>query len=112
VPMTSEDAERESLHRRHPLGDLIDGVITAPETAVHGTANYFVRRHGDGTLTIYRVIEEAASRDELSTEGDYIDEFCGVVRAAAECGHIEPPEDGWTAEIDALAELREDNENP
>ena len=104
-----DDSDTESQPHRHPLGELIDHAITSADEGVVGTAGYFVR-HDDGALTIYREVEQAETREELDREGDYVTELFGVVRAADECGHIAPPEDGWDAEIDAIAELREERE--
>jgi hypothetical protein len=103
--MTSEDADREKHHHWHAIPGMIGEAITTPDYPVHHCGGYFVRRRDDGTISIYRQLDVASTRDALTTDGDHVVTLGSSFVAGAECGYISPPEDGWESETDTIPEF-------
>ena len=101
---TNDLFEGEEQHEWHGLPQMIGEAINNPEYGVHHWGGYIVRRTDDGAIAIYRVLEQAETRDELEEEGDYVAEMYDYVLAGKDCGYIAPPEDGWEPETEMLPE--------
>lgn len=102
--MTDDAADREPRHPWHPLPGILGEAITGQDGESYFFGGYLIRRLDDGVITIYRMVDRAPTRADLSTESDYVAPIDDDVVAGEQCGSIAPPTDGWETETETLRE--------
>ena len=94
----------EEEHDWHTLPGSIGDAIIADAPWQSHSGGYAVTKSENGTITIYRQIEQAKDVDELENEGDAMLEWYDYVTSNEEVATIPAPEGGWDEETRSLPE--------
>jgi hypothetical protein len=95
---TTPNTADEQTNDYHVLPGLIGEAIIHPDYGTHHSGRYLVRRRDNDTISVYRVVDHAPTRDDLDAAGDYIADMGEYVAAGEESVEISAPGDGWESD--------------